>query len=245
MLTAFARGGSLRFGLETLLRGPAMVVQLLALLLVPWTVAAGARLTARWFPTPARQWGWVAFDALVIVALLSLARRWRDRLARVVTVAVAFDAVVTAGEAALRNVPRMSSFDDAVVTLTAVLAPALAFVVLWRARRRLNEAGAVVAAADHAPPLERISRRRAPLPNPLPASRGEGTGSGSSSLSRLRERVGERASRLGGGSSLRDATTGSASGSGRRRRGNRARAPPSSSPCCGCWRWRRRLGTRR
>jgi hypothetical protein len=35
----------------------------------------------------------------------------------------------------------MSSFGDAVVTLAAVLAPALAFVVLWRARRRrLNEA---------------------------------------------------------------------------------------------------------
>src|SRR5688572_898936 len=45
-------------------------------------------------------------------------------------------------------------------------------------------------------PASRGEGTGSPLPNPLPASRGEGTGSGSSSLSRLRERVGERASRL-------------------------------------------------
>src|SRR5260221_589502 len=36
-LTAFARGGLLRFGLETFLRGPAIVVRALAPLLVVWT----------------------------------------------------------------------------------------------------------------------------------------------------------------------------------------------------------------
>jgi lysylphosphatidylglycerol synthetase-like protein (DUF2156 family) len=38
VLAAFARGGLLRFGLRTLMRGPMLVVRLLAWLLVPWTV---------------------------------------------------------------------------------------------------------------------------------------------------------------------------------------------------------------
>jgi len=142
VLAAFARGRLLGFGLETLLRGPAVVVRLLALALVPWTLALAFTPAARWFPSPALKWGWVAFDALLVVALLSLARRWRHRLARLVTAAVAFDAVVTAGEAALWNVPRISTAGAAVVTLAALLAPALAFIVLWRARRRrLHDGG--------------------------------------------------------------------------------------------------------
>ncbi len=141
VLAAFARGRLLRFGLETLLRGPAVVVRLLALALVPWTVALALTPAARWFPSPALKWGWVAFDALLVVALLSLARRWRDGLARLVTAAVAFDAVVTAAEAALWNAPRIATAGAAVVTLAAVLAPALAFIVLWRARRRRLDDG--------------------------------------------------------------------------------------------------------
>ena len=141
VLAAFARGRLLRFGLETLLRGPAVVVRLLALALVPWTVALALAPAARWFPSPALKWGWVAFDVLLVVALLSLARRWRAPLARLVTAAVGFDAVVTAAQAAVWNAPRIASAGAAVVTLAAVLAPALAFVVLWRARRRRLDAG--------------------------------------------------------------------------------------------------------
>jgi phosphatidylglycerol lysyltransferase len=38
VLEAFARSHLLKFGLRTLLRGPTVVVRLLALLLVPWTL---------------------------------------------------------------------------------------------------------------------------------------------------------------------------------------------------------------
>ena len=48
-LAAFARGSFLRFGGATLLRGPALVVRVLAALLVPWT-ALLALADARWFP---------------------------------------------------------------------------------------------------------------------------------------------------------------------------------------------------
>src|ERR1041384_158619 len=52
-LTAFARGGLLRFGLETLLRGPAIVMRVLAVLLLGWTVLLALPGAARWFPSPA------------------------------------------------------------------------------------------------------------------------------------------------------------------------------------------------
>lgn len=61
-LTAFARGGLLPFGLETLLRGPAILIRLLAALLVVWTIALALPWSARWFPSAAWQYGWVAFD---------------------------------------------------------------------------------------------------------------------------------------------------------------------------------------
>src|SRR6185503_15089533 len=87
-LTAFARGGLLRFGIKTLLRGPAIVVRLLAALLVAWTVLLALPANADRFPSPAWQWGWVAFDVVLGAALFALARRWRHRLATAVAIAV-------------------------------------------------------------------------------------------------------------------------------------------------------------
>jgi phosphatidylglycerol lysyltransferase len=133
-LTAFARGGLLRFGVQTLLRGPAIVFRLLAALLVVWTIALALPMTGRWFPSPVLQYGWVAFDVGLFVALFALARRWRQPLADAVAIAVTADAVLTLAEAVLWNVPHSRGVVDDLVLLAAVLAPTLAAVLLWNAR---------------------------------------------------------------------------------------------------------------
>ena len=95
VLAAFARGDLLRFGLATLARGPALIVRLLGLLLVPWTILLASADVARWFPGPAVKWGWVAFDVTVACGLFALHRRWRTWLARLLVAATAADAVTT------------------------------------------------------------------------------------------------------------------------------------------------------
>jgi len=135
VLEAFARGHLLSFGLRTLLRGPTVVVTLLAALLVPWT---GLLIAAEpWhFPAEWVRWSWVAFDVVLAAALFRLVLRWSDRLSRLVVAAVGADAVVTLGEVLVWNVPRIRGVTDALVSLIAVAAPSLAFVILWRARVR-------------------------------------------------------------------------------------------------------------
>lgn len=139
-LAAFARGGLLRFGIRTLLRGPAVVIRILAALLVVWTVALALPTSARWFPSPAWQYGWVAFDVALFAALFALARRWRQPLADIVATAVTLDALVTACEAVVYNVPRLRTALDAVVIVFAVLAPTSAAVLLWNARHHRSKA---------------------------------------------------------------------------------------------------------
>lgn len=133
-LAAFARGGLLRFGIETLLRGPAIVIRLLAALLVVWTCLLALPVSARFFPSPAWQYGWVAFDVVLGLALFALARRWRPRLGDAVAVAVTGDALVTLGEAIVYNVPRVTGLLDIAVISVAVLAPTAAAILLWNAR---------------------------------------------------------------------------------------------------------------
>ena len=133
-LTAFARGGLLRFGIKTLLRGPSIVVRVLAALLAVWTVLLALPQAERFFPSPAWQYGWVAFDVALFVALFSLARRWRHRLATIVSIAVTCDAVVTALQAVAFNMPRVSSVAEWLVLATAVAAPTCAAIMLWHAR---------------------------------------------------------------------------------------------------------------
>lgn len=132
-LRAFAGGGLLRFGLHTVLRGPPVIVRLLALLLIPWTLALAFAAPRRWFPSPAVQAAWVAFDALLCVALLGLAGRWRAGLARALAVAISADALVTALEVLQFNLPRLAGAAEALVSLAAVVAPAFAAAVLWGA----------------------------------------------------------------------------------------------------------------
>lgn len=133
-LTAFARGGLLRFGLETLLRGPAIVMRVLAVLLLVWTVVLALPVSARWFPSPAWQWGWVGFDIVIAISLLALSYRWRALLADVVATAITCDAVVTLVQAIVFDVPRRRGVLDLAVVAVAISAPTIAATLLWNAR---------------------------------------------------------------------------------------------------------------
>jgi phosphatidylglycerol lysyltransferase len=136
VLAAFARGGLWRFGLRTLARGPALVVRLLTMLLVPWTALLAAASARRWFPHPAVKWAWVVFDLGLLTGLGLLQRRWRHGLARALVVAIGIDAIVTAVEASCWNLPRTTSLGAGSLLAAAVAAPVLAYFVLGRATAR-------------------------------------------------------------------------------------------------------------
>ncbi|PTL83037.1 DUF2156 domain-containing protein [Vitiosangium sp. GDMCC 1.1324] len=134
-LTAFAQGSLARFGVATLLRRPLLLVWLITVLLVPWTVLLALPANAHRFPSPLVQWGWVLFDVGLTVGLFSLVRRWRPWLATLLASVIVGDACLTLFEALLYNVPRASGLGDWLVMLVAVLAPSLAAVLLFWARR--------------------------------------------------------------------------------------------------------------
>jgi phosphatidylglycerol lysyltransferase len=136
VLAAFARGGLLRFGLRTLMRGPMIVVRLLAWLLIPWTALLASTDAHAWFPRPAIKWAWVIFDATLAIALGVLHRRWRDGLARAITAAIGADAALTLFEGIAWNAPRITTLGGAAVLALAIAAPIAAFATLWRARVR-------------------------------------------------------------------------------------------------------------
>jgi phosphatidylglycerol lysyltransferase len=136
VLGAFARDGFLRFGLRTLLRGPAVVVSLLTMLLVPWTALLASVDARIWFPSPSIKWAWVGFDALLAVGLFTLRARWREGLARALTFAVGADALVTASEAVWWNLPRAPGLAARIALAVAVAAPLFAFFVLRGATAR-------------------------------------------------------------------------------------------------------------
>lgn len=146
-LTAFSRGGLLAFGARTLLRGPAVAVRALAVLLVPWTLLLALPTSRSWFPSEAIRWGWVAFDVAVCVALYRLSERWRPRLAALLLAAIGLDAALTLLQTLAFDLPRHHTPLDLGVTLAAVLAPVTAALLLWagRAHRR--------AGADPGPPI--------------------------------------------------------------------------------------------
>jgi phosphatidylglycerol lysyltransferase len=131
-LAAFARGSFARFGAETLLHGPAIVVRALGAMLVPWTVLL-ATAPARWFPFAWSRGAWVGFDVAMAVALVALAARWRWWLGRTLAIAATVDAVATWGETLAWNVPRAESALDWGVAVVACVAPAVAAVILWGA----------------------------------------------------------------------------------------------------------------
>jgi phosphatidylglycerol lysyltransferase len=130
-LAAFARGSFLGFGGETLLRGPPLIVRLLATLLVPWTLLL-ALADSRWFPWPWVQAAWVSFDVALVAVLFSLTLRWRHWLGVSVASAISADAVLTALQVALYDGRRAPAADWPVIAIS-LAGPTLAAIVLWGA----------------------------------------------------------------------------------------------------------------
>jgi hypothetical protein len=139
VLRAFARGSFLRFGIETLMRGPPVAVWTLAILLVPWTFGLASFDAEKWFPSLYVQAAWVVFDVGLAIAMLSLAKRWRASLAFALAIVVTIDAITTLVEALVFNVSRIKTPLDAFLVAIACLAPAAASVVVWGSWRRRHQ----------------------------------------------------------------------------------------------------------
>ena len=135
VLSAFASGSLARFAWRSLLRGPLVLIRLMAVLLIPWTAALAAADPA-WFPRPWIKTFWIVFDVVVLAGLLRLGQRWSERLARALNWAIAADALATAVEVLAWNVHPGMRPDQAEVAAAAQFAPAFAAFVLHRARRR-------------------------------------------------------------------------------------------------------------
>ena len=135
VLSAFARGSLPRFAWRSLLRGPLVLVRLMAVLLIPWTAALAAA-DPGWFPRPWIKTFWIVFDLVVLAGLLRLGQHWSQRLARALNWAIAADAITTAVEALVWNVRAGMRPHEPLVVAAALFAPAFAAFVLYRARRR-------------------------------------------------------------------------------------------------------------
>ena len=138
-LSAFARGGLLSFGVQTLLRGPSIVLRILAVLLVPWTLLLALPISRSWFPSEASRWGWVVFDAIVAVSLYRLSERWNSRLAVVLATAITADVLLTIWQAASFYLPRHHTPLDLGIMYVAGMAPMLAATLLWSGLRHRRE----------------------------------------------------------------------------------------------------------
>ncbi|MFO0667647.1 MAG: DUF2156 domain-containing protein [Polyangiaceae bacterium] len=135
VLAAFAGGSFVGFGVKTLLRGPAIVLRALAVLLVPWTILL-ATASPSWFPSRAVQGTWVVFDVMLGVILFFLALRWRRWLGVALASVVTVDATLTCIEATFYNLPRAHSLTTFVVLGAACLGPSLGALALWGAVKR-------------------------------------------------------------------------------------------------------------
>jgi len=142
-LEAFSRRGLLRYGIETLFRGPDIVLRILALLLVPWALLLASVDGDRWFPAPWVHWAWVGFDVVLCFGLLSLSGHYRRWLSSILLALVSGDAILTSLQALAFNLERLRGPADAFIILVAVAAPGMASVVLARAHQRLSRAAAI------------------------------------------------------------------------------------------------------
>lgn len=134
-LWAFTGTGFWHFGWRTLTRGPIVVIRALAILLVPWTLLLVIAPAERWFGAVWLKWFWVFFDMLVAAGLFRFLAKRETALLTPLAIAVTFDAVASPIEALLWNVEHVRSVFDYVVIALGCLAPALASIALWGARR--------------------------------------------------------------------------------------------------------------
>jgi phosphatidylglycerol lysyltransferase len=140
-LRAFAPGGFLVFGLRSLLRGPKVVLRVLAILLVPWTALLMLAPAERTFGAAWIKWAWVYFDLGLSLALFHLLLKRSRWLLTALCLAVSGDALLTTLEAALWNFPRAGSTLDYFLIALACAGPLLAAIVLWGARRHRLHSG--------------------------------------------------------------------------------------------------------
>ncbi|MGZ3456672.1 MAG: phosphatidylglycerol lysyltransferase domain-containing protein, partial [Polyangiales bacterium] len=133
-LTAFASGGFIRFGVESLRRQRRAVVLVLAVLLIPWALAVALPPEARWFPSRGVQLAWAIFDFALATALLSLFRRWRSAFATMLGVVTAVDALLTLVQIAVWDAPRAHGLFSVSLMGIAVVAPSIASMFLFWAR---------------------------------------------------------------------------------------------------------------
>lgn len=134
VLAAFASGGLLRFGLQTLVHQRTLATFLLALFLVPWTISLALMDTATWFPSRAIQHAWTAFDALLIFLMGMLVVRWRARLATLVVVLTTLDATLTSIQFLLWNVWTTRTLWAWCTVFVGWAGPLLAATFFWNTR---------------------------------------------------------------------------------------------------------------
>ena len=135
-LSAFATGGFLRFGLETLSKQRRLVVLVLGSLLVPWTLLlAAASIGKPWFPSAEIRTTWIVFDLGLGAALVSLFWRWRPWLVSVLAFVTAVDAALTLLQVVYWDAPRAHGIPAWVMLFVSVVAPIAATSFLVYARR--------------------------------------------------------------------------------------------------------------
>lgn len=135
LLTAFSRGGVLSFGLRTIARGPSAVLRLFAVLLLPWTALLVATPTGQWFPGRSAQIAWIALDIAFAIGLFRVSAQPGKRLVTALAIAMTGDAALSLLQAITWNVPRSRGMMDDLVVACACVAPAVAAIALWGARR--------------------------------------------------------------------------------------------------------------
>ncbi len=135
VLTAFAPGGLLRFGLSTLVHERSLATFVLAALLVPWTIAIALAPEGVWFPSRAVQMAWTAFDVMLIVLLFTLVQRWRPWLASLLVGLTTFDAALTLLQFATWNATRTEGVGAWLLVLAGLSGPLLAATFFWATRR--------------------------------------------------------------------------------------------------------------
>ncbi|MCG8418228.1 MAG: DUF2156 domain-containing protein [Proteobacteria bacterium] len=138
ILAAFAHGSLLRFAVATLYHRAASVTRLLALLLIPWTLAMALVDTGQWFPSAAAKMGWIGLDIVLFVALMVLASQWRKPLAMALSAAAGGDFILGTIQTVAYNGPRARGPLDWIAIALALLAPLFATGFLWLCRNRAN-----------------------------------------------------------------------------------------------------------
>lgn len=136
ILAAFARGSFVKFGWRTLIHRARAVVLVLAILLLPWTAVMAAVDTEHWFPSRTVQLAWLAYDAMLFAALVTLAMRWRRWFAALLSLMALADFSVGCVQAVLFNAERAGGVVDWVAICAALLAPGFAAMFLWASRGR-------------------------------------------------------------------------------------------------------------